>query len=165
MKIAKTLLVSASVVTSLLAVFCARAEVTLTTLVSFDGANGSEPWGGLVQGADGDFYSTTSFGGAYGVGTVFKMSATGTLKTLYSFSLASGAQIPQAGLTLGTDGHFYGTTREAPPHSRGTIFRITTNGVLTVLFSFNGTNGAQPWNGPLVQGSDGFFYEIGRAHV
>ncbi len=63
----------------------ARGDVTLSTLLSFDGANGSEPWGGLVQGRDGSFYGTTSFGGAYGFGTVFRMTPTGTLTTLHSF--------------------------------------------------------------------------------
>src|SRR6266436_6037823 len=51
----------------------------VSTLLSFDGANGLEPWGGLVQGPDGSFYGTTSFGGAYAFGTVFRMTPTGTL--------------------------------------------------------------------------------------
>ena len=135
----------------------ARGDVTLSTLLSFDGANGSEPWGGLVQGRDGSFYGTTSFGGAYGSGTVFRMTPTGTLTTLHSFGPDSDGAVPQAGLTLGTDGLLYGTTRDAPPY-RGTVFKITTNGVLTTLVRFNGNDGASPWNGALVQGSDGSFF-------
>jgi len=135
----------------------ARGDVTLSTLLSFDGANGSEPWGGLVQGRDGSFYGTTSFGGAYGFGTVFRMTPTGTLTTLHSFGPDSDGAVPQAGLTLGTDGLLYGTTRDAPPY-RGTVFKITTNGVLTTLVRFNGNDGASPWNGALAQGSDGSFF-------
>lgn len=136
------------------------AEVTLTTLVSFNGGNGSEPWCALVQGADRNFYGTTSFGGASGGGTVFKMSPAGTITTLYSFgpTNANGAQTPQAGLTFGADGQLYGTTRDAARDFYGTIFRITPDGDLTLLFSFHGSDGAHPWAGALVQGSDGSFY-------
>lgn len=125
--------------------------------MSFDGANGREPWCGLVQADDGNFYGTTSLGGAYGCGTVFKMSPDGQLTTLHSFKLDSNGAVPQAGLTLGRDGCLYGTTRDAPPYF-GTIFRITTNGVVTTLVRFNLNNGAAPWNGALFQGSDGNFY-------
>jgi uncharacterized repeat protein (TIGR03803 family) len=134
----------------------ARGAVTVTTLVSFDDSNGSIPWGGLVQGGDGSFYGTTSIGGAYGLGTVFRMSPTGTLTTLHSFRLDGDGGLPQAGLTLGSDGLLYGTTRDAPEY-RGTVFKITTNGDLTTLVWFNGTNGASPWNGALIQaGDEGF---------
>src|SRR5262249_12278486 len=97
------------------------------------------------------------FGGAYNFGTIFKITASGTLTTLHSFRSDSDGAIPQAGLTFGSDGSLYGTTREAPPY-RGSAFKITTNGDFTVLARFNGTNGAAPWNGALVQGSDGHFY-------
>ena len=131
---------------------CANAQ--LTTLLSFDGANGATPWSTLVQGVDGHFYGTTAYGGQYGGGTVFKITPQGTLTTLHSFSFESGGAVPHVGLTLASDGSFYGTTQEPP----GTIFRITTNGVHTLLFSFNVTNGERPWNGPLIEASDGFLY-------
>ena len=57
----------------------------LTTLVSFNGANGNNPQGGLVQGNDGSFYGTTEYGGANGLGTVFQVTTNGTLTTLVSF--------------------------------------------------------------------------------
>jgi uncharacterized repeat protein (TIGR03803 family) len=135
----------------------AQAGVTLTRLASFNRSNGSKPWGGLVQGADANFYGTTSFGGAYNSGTVFKMTPAGTLTTLYSFRNNSGGAVPSSALTFGSDGNLYGTTRDAPPYF-GTIFKITTNGLLTTLVRFAGDNGATPLNGPLIQGLDSSFY-------
>ena len=66
-------------------------EQTFRTLESFDGTNGSYPTGSLVQGLDGSFYGTTLFGGAYGEGTVFRITPSGTLTTLHSFCSQSGA--------------------------------------------------------------------------
>src|SRR5207247_1065440 len=78
------------------------------------------------------------------------------LQTLYQF--ASNPKNPQAGLTQGTDGNFYGTTAfGGTSGENGTVFRITPNAILTTLFSFNGTNGSHPL-AVLIQGSDGNFY-------
>jgi len=89
------------------------APAQFNTLHSFDGTDGSTPYGALVQGIDGNLYGTTEQGGANGAGTVFKMTTGGTVTTIYNFcSLASctdGAN-PNAGLVLDTDGNFYGTT-------------------------------------------------------
>ena len=79
-------------------------------------------------------------------------------EVLYSFQAegatnANGAN-PQAGLALGSDGNFYGTTAYGGTYNNGTVFKMTTNGVLTSLVSFNGSNGAGPWAG-LVMGDDG----------
>jgi uncharacterized repeat protein (TIGR03803 family) len=64
---------------------------------------------------------------------------------------------PEAGLVKGSDGDFYGTTYEGGASNRGTVFKMTSAGVLTTLHSFNTTNGSNPRAG-LVQGSDGDFY-------
>jgi uncharacterized repeat protein (TIGR03803 family) len=64
---------------------------------------------------------------------------------------------PEAGLVKGSDGDFYGTTYEGGASNRGTVFKMTSAGVLTTLHSFNSTNGSHPYAG-LVQGSDGDFY-------
>lgn len=60
------------------------------TLFEFDGANGSEPETSLIQGRDGNFYGVTAFGGVQNKGTIFKITPSGTLTTLYSFCAQSG---------------------------------------------------------------------------
>jgi uncharacterized protein (TIGR03437 family) len=132
------------------------AAQSFTTLVSFNVNNGSLPVGQLLQGADGNFYGTTSSGGANGAGTVFKMAQDGTLTTLHSFSYTDGAG-PYAGLIQAADGNLYGTTSGGGPSSAGTIFKITTVGTLTVLHSFNVTDGQNP-KAALIQTSNGNLY-------
>lgn len=140
----------------------------LSTLVEFTGNAGSRKGGGpfapLLQGADGNFYGTTAQGGAKGYGTIFKMTPTGTLTTLVEFAdSASGVKgaYPYAGLILGSDGNFYGTTATGGATGDGTIFKVTPAGLLTTLVEFTGTKapakGAYPQGG-LFQGSDGNFY-------
>jgi uncharacterized repeat protein (TIGR03803 family) len=142
------------------AVFKVTTNGTLTTLVDFNGTNGAYP-NALTLGTDGNFYGTTQRGGntsltEEGYGTVFKMTPNGTLTTLISFNSNNGAE-PMAGLTLGNDGNFYGTTWQGGSSGDGTVFKMTTSGTLTTLVSFNGSNGAHPWAG-LTLSSDGNFY-------
>ena len=143
-------------------VFKVTTNGTLTTLVAFNGSNGSFPKGGLTQGNDGNFYGATVNGGSSGYGTLFKMTTNGTLTTLVSFSNTNGAN-PSSALTLGSDGNFYGTTEQGGitnstyPSGYGTVFKVTTNGALTTLAFFNGTNGRQP-EAALTLGYDGRFY-------
>jgi uncharacterized repeat protein (TIGR03803 family) len=88
----------------------ASSAQTFTTLVSFDGTDGSGPYSGLVQGTDGNFHATTFYGGARNHGTVFKITPAGTLTTLHNID-PNGAG--PNGLIQATDGNFYGTTRGA----------------------------------------------------
>ena len=67
-------------------------------------------YGDLVQGTDGDFYSTTFQGGTGNVGTVFKVSAAGAITKLHSFTGVSDGSSPNASLVQASDGNFYGTT-------------------------------------------------------
>jgi uncharacterized repeat protein (TIGR03803 family) len=68
------------------------------------------------------------------------------------------AMSPAAPLIQGADGSFYGTTSQGGPANAGTIFRISSAGVLTVLYAFTGgEDGAYPYGG-LVQDVDGSFY-------
>ena len=145
-------------------IFKLTTNGTFTSLYSFTGTNdGGNPYAGLVQGADGNFYGTTFYGGTNGYGTVFEFATNGTLTTLVSFGNTNGAY-PQAGLLRGSDGNFYGTTSAGGAYTNllsglgyGTVFKLGTNGTLTTLVSFNGTNGAAPEAG-LIQGADGNFY-------
>jgi uncharacterized repeat protein (TIGR03803 family) len=142
----------------------------LTTIYNFcslaDCADGMLP-GALIEGADGYLYGTTgagglgtACGGPAGCGTVFKLSITSDLTTLYAFcSIAKCADgdYPTA-LLQGSDGNFYGTTELQGPRGGGTAFGITPTGVLTTLYGFciDCFEGYEPAG--LVQGKDGNFY-------
>ncbi|MGA3039240.1 MAG: choice-of-anchor tandem repeat GloVer-containing protein [Bryobacteraceae bacterium] len=143
---------------------------TLTTLHRFCAksgcTDGEVPYAGLVQATDGDLYGTTLEGGSSSNGgTVFKITPSGTLTTLYSFCPQSGCmdgEAPYAGLVQAADGDLYGTTSDGGANGNGgTIFKITTSGTLTTLYSFCSqsecTDGAVPYAG-LVQATDGDLY-------
>jgi uncharacterized repeat protein (TIGR03803 family) len=123
--------------------------------------DGAQPYAGLVQDGDGNFYGTTAFGGTNdGYGTVFRISPSGTETTLYSFgSSPNDGNAPQAGLVQGSDGNFYGTTSAGGTNDAGTVFRISPSGTETTLYSFGSSpnDGNAPQAG-LVQGSDGNLY-------
>ena len=136
---------------------------TLTTLYNFCSQSGCTdgifPYGGLVQGTDGNFYGTASNGGD-GWGTVFKITPDGTLTTLHVFELFEGAT-PKGTLVQGTDGNFYGTTVEGGANFEGSVFVMMPDGTLTTLSSLGAEDsGGAPYAG-LVQGTDGNFYGTG----
>ena len=134
---------------------------TFTDLVNFNGTNGANPFYlPLVQAGDGNLYGTTASGGAFGSGSVFRLTPSGTLTTLYSFcSVAACADgsFPLGGLVLATDGNLYGTTADGGASSVGTFYRITTAGKLTTLHSFISSEAALP-ESALVQAANGNFY-------
>jgi uncharacterized repeat protein (TIGR03803 family) len=123
--------------------------------VIYADSSGLSPQSGLVQGSDGDFYGTTSAGGASGLGTVFKVSEGGTCTVLHSFTGSTGSY-PRASLMQGSDGDFYGTTSGDGARDFGTVFKITASGTHTMLHSFDSTMGRYPSG--LVMGTDGDFY-------
>ena len=157
-----------------------RAQ-SVTTLYTFGQAGGDPDgrgvYGSLIQASDGNLYGTTEYGADYGVGSVFQLTLSGTLTTLYAFPLTgylngSGAYRygadPNAGLIQASDGNLYGTTQNGGayytslPESEGTVFQITTGGAFTSLYSFNDPlndvpNGASPRAG-LLQAKDGNLY-------
>jgi uncharacterized repeat protein (TIGR03803 family) len=135
----------------------------LTTLHNFVGTDGAYPLAGLAQATDGNFYGTTSKAGAYQTclpenycGTVFKITPSGMLTTLYNFAGQDGAS-PQAALLQASDGNFYGTTYTGGSVNLGTAFRITPSGTLNTLHNFCTEQGCFDGIGPwaeLVQGHD-----------
>ena len=131
----------------------------MSNLYSFTGgADGGSPEATLVQGVDGSLYGTTSEGGTSSSGTVFKITTNGTFTTLYSFYGSSDGGFPYAGVIQAADGNFYGTTGDDGQLGNGTVFKITTNGILTTLHSFaGGSDGSFPSAG-LIQASDGNLY-------
>jgi uncharacterized repeat protein (TIGR03803 family) len=154
---------------------------TLTTLYSFCAqsgcTDGSNPEAGLVQATNGDFYGTTSGGGAHNGGTIFKITPSGTLTTLYSFCAQSGCTDGRnpmiAGLVQATNGDFYGMTSEGgincTVYGCGTVFKMTPSGTLTTLYTFCSQTNCTDGSGPsgLVQATNGDFYgttSVGGAH-
>ena len=147
------------------AVFKITPKGTLRVLYSFDGIDGSSPTGGLTLGMDGNFYGTTTDGGTLGYGTIFKITRGGTLTTLYNFTGGADGKAPTAPPIQGTDGNFYGTASQGNGSTTyGSVYKIKPSGVFTVLHTFNGTDGANPY-APLVQGTDGNFYGTAGADL
>ncbi len=130
----------------------------VTFLYSFTtGVDGAAPMAGLVQAADGNFYGTASAGGAHLAGSLFKITPSGVFTPLYSFTGGADGAVPVDGLIQGRDGKLYGTTLEGGINNYGTVFSVTTNGLLTTLATFDLFNGAFPQAG-LIQAVDGNFY-------
>jgi uncharacterized repeat protein (TIGR03803 family) len=132
-----------------------------TNLYSFnpDANDASYSYGGLVQGNDGNFYGTSSSGGDSGQGTVFRITPGGSYSNLHSFSGLPNGSSPTGALVQGSDDNFYGTTIYGGDNNAGTVFRISSSGSYTNLYSFSGPDGQSP-RGKLVQGSDGNFYGV-----
>jgi len=151
----------------------------LTTLYSFcsesNCTDGLQPKAGLIQATDGKLYGTTEQGGvddcslvSLGCGTVFAITLTGALTTVYSFCPQYGCydgSAPEAGLLQGTDGNFYGTTAAGGGYGHngsgsGTVFKLTSGGMLTTLYSFCSRENCADGSGPngLVQAASGNFY-------
>jgi uncharacterized repeat protein (TIGR03803 family) len=126
----------------------ARGSGAITPLASFTGANGIDPYSGVVLDGGGNLYGTTYTGGVAGYGTVFEVAAgSGTVTTLASFTATAG-NVPQAGLTADAGGNLYGTTSCGGAFNDGTVFEVAAgSGTITTLASFNGTNGADPYAG------------------
>jgi len=138
-------------------VFRMTTNGVLTTLAWFTTASNLS---GLISDSDGNLYGTSVFGpmlgGNNGCGTVFKVTTNGMATVLAAFNYTNGYQ-PSAGLVLGNDGKFYGTTVYGGSSGNGTVFQVTPSGALTSLVSFADIYGANPRAG-LVLGDDGNFY-------
>jgi uncharacterized repeat protein (TIGR03803 family) len=158
-------------------VLCAAAAIaspaqTLTTLASFTGTNGSQPYlANLVQATNGNFYGTTQFGGPNkgtgcvpNCGTVFEITPAGKLTTLYDFCAhtnCTDGSVPNSGLVQASNGLLYGTTNLGGANGFGTIFEMTLAGKLTTIYNFCSvtacTDGARP-GAALIQATNGKLY-------
>lgn len=139
---------------------------TLTTIYNFcsesDCVDGGSPESTLVQGKDGDFYGTTVYGGKEDAGTVFKITPSGSLTTLYSFcskTNCTDGDFPGGGLVQASNGDFYGVTGEGGTGNYGTAYEISSAGAFKTVHSFKYTDGLYP-EGGLVQASDGNLYGV-----
>jgi uncharacterized repeat protein (TIGR03803 family) len=120
-------------------VFSITSGGTLTTVYSFctqdNCSDGANPYAGLIQASDGNFYGTTntggndelcSFGSSTGCGTLFEIEANGTLTTLHSFDNTDGANYESgSALVQATNGTFYGTAYAGGADNLGTLYSLS----------------------------------------
>lgn len=144
---------------------------TFTSLHSFDGNDGANPYGVAVQGMDGNFYGMTPSGGAYQAGTIYKMTSAGEVTQLYAFcSSTTGCYgdgiSPSGNLVQEPNGNFYGTASRGGLAYAGTVFSIDPSGNFTLLYSFctnnNCVSGANPSTG-MTPGVNGDLYGTANA--
>ncbi|MEY4570343.1 MAG: hypothetical protein RLZZ398_1782 [Verrucomicrobiota bacterium] len=148
----------------------------MTTLKDFTGSSGLVPGagyrGGLRRASDGALYGTIE-SGAVGSGEIYKITTAGVFSVVANFQSPVTGQFPFGTLTLGPGGHLYGTTIQDSLSGWdlssgsltvfGTVFRVTTAGVITTLTNFNDTSDAPKGfnpNGGLVRAADGNFYGV-----
>src|SRR5882672_2896210 len=143
------------------AAMAAHAQV-YTPLYNY-GSNAGDPlqpsaFSAIAQGRDGRLYSTTAFGGANTSGAAYAITTSGNLSTLYAFAANPEDRAPFSGLTLGTDGFFYGSTTTGGTNGGGNVFKLSDTGVYTGLRDFTGGPDGTIPEAPLVQGADGNLY-------
>ena len=153
-------------------IFSVTPAGVYTTLYTFclkggSCVDGSNPQSPPVEAPDGNFYGTTTGGGASteaGLGgTLYRLTPAGVLTTLVNFCTSGGTSCTNgeapSGLTLGSDGVLYGTTQHGGANGGGIFFSMTTSGDVSYIFDFCSlcadASGPQ---GPLVEGSTGLFY-------
>jgi uncharacterized repeat protein (TIGR03803 family) len=130
---------------------------TLIRAYGFDcGTLGSNPYGALIQAANGDIYGTTPNGGSFGAGNIFKLNAAG-LQVVYSFTPNGDGFQTFAGLSQGTDGNFYGASSAGGSFNGGTLFQLTASGNYSKIYDFSVPSGPQA---PPVQHTNGTFYGV-----
>ena len=123
--------------------------------------DGSQPMGDLTRDSAGNFYGTTAYGGTQDSGTVFKLSHTGQETVLYNFcstTACADGKTPEAGLILDSRGNLYGTTAAGGSANDGVVFKLTSSGQESTLYSFcsqaNCVDGAFPEGDLVLQGGN-----------
>lgn len=106
-------------------IFKVTTNGQFSTMYILNYTDGFFPAAGLLQARDGNFYGTTSAGGATGHGTLFRITPTGALTTLVSFDGFNDGARPASALVQGPDGSLYGTTTTGGPGGQGTVFRLS----------------------------------------
>ena len=122
------------------------------------GTDGGGPNGRLLQASDGSFYGINTSGGAFGYGTIFRLTLGGVYSVLKSFNGTTEGGSSYGSLMQASDGALYGMTRSGGNNKAGVIFRIETTGAYRVLKHLSYSADAAEPRGNLVQGRDGWLY-------
>ena len=130
-----------------------------TVLHNFtNGADGGNPYGGVILDSKGNLYGTASGGGASGAGVVFKIDTSGNATVLYSFTGGPDGGSPLGALIFDSKGNLYSTTQGGGASQAGVVFKVDPSGHETVLYSFTGgADGGYPLAG-VIRDSAGNFY-------
>jgi uncharacterized repeat protein (TIGR03803 family) len=145
----------------------ASAAASETVLYAFTSNAFNGPTTGVIMDSAGNLYGTTTVGGAYGAGSVYKLSPGGTLTELYSFTGGVDGNTPDAGLIADNAGNLYGTTAFGGAYSNGVVFKLTPAGTETTLYSFTGGNdGGNPFDSLVFDGAGNLYgtTEFGGAY-
>lgn len=133
----------------------------LVSVADFTEGTGSGLAGNLVEGKDGALYGLTASGGPFDCGTFFRLTVGGDWTVLTALECETfdgkGLEGKVFGLTAADDGNFFGTSSEGGTHGLGSIFRLTSEGVISTIVSFDGTNGSGPTGG-VILAPDGQLY-------
>ena len=127
-----------------------------TVLHNFSGSDGTSAWG-LIQATDGNFYGLTGGGGSSNAGVVFKITPSGTYTVLHNLNGTTDGISPYSSLIQATDGNFYGVANGGGSLGFGTIFKVTSRGVYSVVHNFDGKTGQNP-ESALTQHTNGLLY-------
>ena len=110
-----------------------------TLLYKFGGgADGANPYGGVIADSTGNLYGTTSHGGAGNAGVVYELNPEGQETVLYSFTGEAGGAYPYSGVIRDSAGNLYGTTQSGGAANAGVVYKVDSEGNETVLYSFTG---------------------------
>jgi uncharacterized repeat protein (TIGR03803 family) len=130
----------------------------INILYSFFGGNdGMNPYGNLVRDPAGNLYGVTYFGGAFQVGTVFKVDASNNETIVHSFGGTGDGAPPGGGLARDRAGNLYGTTQSGANYALGAVFKLDPSGNETILHTFIGKQGDGPAWG-VIRDSKGNLY-------
>ena len=130
-----------------------------TTLYSFTGTtDGAYPEGGVIRDAAGNFYGTAEQGGAFGLGVIYKLDTAGQFAVLHSFTGNPDGGFPTSGLIIDSAGNLYGTASGGGAYTAGDVYKLSSAGQLTVLYTFTGHADGYGPSGGVIRDAAGSLY-------
>ena len=133
-------------------------NIDIQVLYQFAGTpDGGQVYGPLAGDSAGNLYGTTSQGGLYGKGSVWKLDASGKETVLYSFN-GPDSSIGYTGLVRDAQNNLYGMTLGGGTYGKGTVFKIDAGGNYQLLYSFSGPDGASPYAPNVIRDAAGNIY-------